>query len=156
MTYGNSQARGQIGAVDACLHHSSQQRRILHPLNEARDQTHVLMDLRLVGCYWSTMGAPGLIPILSIYLFICFLGPHLGHMEVPGARDWIRATAAGLRHSHNNVGSKLCLPPTPQFTAMPDHWATERGQRSNPHPHGYWSDLFPLRHDKNSLQFNCL
>ena len=26
------------------LHHSSQQRRVLNPLSEARDQTHVLMD----------------------------------------------------------------------------------------------------------------
>ena len=26
------------------LHHSSQQRRILNPLSEARDQTHILMD----------------------------------------------------------------------------------------------------------------
>ena len=26
------------------LHHSSQQRQILNPLSEARDQTHILMD----------------------------------------------------------------------------------------------------------------
>ena len=36
------------------------------------------------------------------------------------ARVWIRATAAALRHSHSNAGSKLCLPPTPQLMAMPD------------------------------------
>ena len=32
-----------------------------------------------------------------------------------------------------------------------DHWPTEQGQGSNPHPHGYQSDLFPLRHSRNSL-----
>ena len=29
------------------------------------------------------------------------------------ARGQIRATAAGLHHSHSNMGSKLCLCPTP-------------------------------------------
>ena len=42
--YGRSQARGQIGATAAGLHHSSQQRQILNPLSEARDQTRVLME----------------------------------------------------------------------------------------------------------------
>ena len=36
------------------------------------------------------------------------------------ARGLIRAIAAGLRHSHSNMGSEQCLWPTPQFTAMPD------------------------------------
>ena len=58
MTYGGSQARGLIGAVapayatatamqdpsHVCdLHHSSQQRQIMNPLSEARDQTNNLM-----------------------------------------------------------------------------------------------------------------
>ena len=42
--YGSSQARRQIGAKVAGLHHSSQHRQILNPVSEARDQTHVLMD----------------------------------------------------------------------------------------------------------------
>ena len=37
------------------------------------------------------------------------------------ARGLIRAVAAGLHHSHSNVGSKQRLPPTPQLTATPDH-----------------------------------
>ena len=37
-------ARDQIGAVATDLHHSSQQHRILNPLSEARDLTHILMD----------------------------------------------------------------------------------------------------------------
>ena len=38
--YGGSQARGQIRAVAAGLHHRSQQRQILNPLSKARDRTH--------------------------------------------------------------------------------------------------------------------
>jgi len=36
------------------------------------------------------------------------------------ARGLIGAVAAGLHHSHSNVGSELSLRPTPQLTAMPD------------------------------------
>ena len=36
------------------------------------------------------------------------------------ARDPTGATAAGLHHSHSNVGSKLCLQPTPLLTATLD------------------------------------
>ena len=39
VTYGGSQARGQMGAVAAGLHHCSEQRRILNPLSESRDRT---------------------------------------------------------------------------------------------------------------------
>ena len=35
-------------------------------------------------------------------------------------RGWIRAIAASLHHSHNNLGSKLHVWPTPQLRAMPD------------------------------------
>ena len=66
--YGGSQARGRIRAVAAglphshllCkvmqdlsgtfdLHHSSRPHRILNPLREDRDQTHILMDASRVG-----------------------------------------------------------------------------------------------------------
>ena len=68
------------------------------------------------------------------------------------ARGRIGATAAGLRHSHSHSSarSELRLRPTPQLTAMLDPWPTERGQGSNPHPHGYQSDWFPLHHEANS------
>ena len=36
------------------------------------------------------------------------------------AKGPIRAAAAGLHHSHSNMGSDLCLQPTPQLTATPD------------------------------------
>ena len=41
--YGGAQARGQVGAAAAGLHHSSWQRQILNPLREARDRTCNLM-----------------------------------------------------------------------------------------------------------------
>ena len=41
VSYGGSQARGPIGTVATGLHHGSRQRRILNPLNEARDRTLV-------------------------------------------------------------------------------------------------------------------
>ena len=43
LAYEGSQARGQIGAVAAGLHHSSPQRWILKPLSEAKDRTRNLM-----------------------------------------------------------------------------------------------------------------
>ena len=36
------------------------------------------------------------------------------------AKGQIEATAAGLHHSRNNVGSKPCLQATPQLTATQD------------------------------------
>ena len=41
--FGGSQAKGPTGAVASGLHHSSQQRWILNPLSEARDQIRNLM-----------------------------------------------------------------------------------------------------------------
>ena len=67
--YGNSQARGQIGAAAASLryshsntgskricdlHHSSQQCQILKPLSEARDRTWVPMDTCRIHFPWAT------------------------------------------------------------------------------------------------------
>ena len=49
----------------------------------------------------------------------------------------IGATTASLHYSHRNTDSKPHLWPTPQFMAMPDPQPTDRGQGSNPHPHGY-------------------
>ena len=67
------------------------------------------------------------------------------------ARGPIRAAAARLHNSHSNMGSKQSLWPTPQLMAMADPWSTEWGQGSNPYPHGYWLDLFPLCCNGNSL-----
>ena len=63
--YGGSQARGRSGAVvmpdpsHICdLHHSSQQRQILNPLSEARDQTRSLMVPSQICFCCATTGTP--------------------------------------------------------------------------------------------------
>ena len=58
VAYGSSQARSQIRAAAAGLHHSSQQPRILNPLREARDGTHILMVTSQVCYRRVTRGAP--------------------------------------------------------------------------------------------------
>ena len=50
LSYGSSQARGQIGAAASSLHHSSQQHRVLNPMSEARDWICILMETSQV-CY---------------------------------------------------------------------------------------------------------
>ena len=72
------------------------------------------------------------------FSFFCFLifRAVLAAYGSSQARDWIRAVAAGLHHSHSNARSELCLWPTAQLTATLDPSPTERGQGSNPHPHG--------------------
>ena len=56
MAYGGSQARGLIGAAAAGL--QPQQRQILDPLSEARDQTNSLMVPSGIRFRCTTMGIP--------------------------------------------------------------------------------------------------
>ena len=71
MAYESSWARGQIQATATGLHHSHskarsksclrptpQQRRILNPLSEARDRTHILMDTCWIRFHCAMMGTP--------------------------------------------------------------------------------------------------
>ena len=67
---------------------------------------------------------------LHLCLLVCFLFSFLLLFRVTPvayessqARGSIRPAAAGLRQSHSNTESKLCLQPTPQLMAMPDPWA---------------------------------
>ena len=53
------------------------------------------------------------------------------------ARGQIRDVAAGLHHSHSNVGYEQSLQPTPQLMARLNPYPTERGQGLNPYLHGY-------------------
>ena len=69
--YGCSQARGQIGAAAAGLHHSSWQHWILNPLSEVRDRIRILMDSSWVYSHWATMGT---------LLFLNFLIKTKGHI----------------------------------------------------------------------------
>ena len=58
--YRSSQARVQIGAVAAGLHHNSEQRWILNPRREARDRTHTLMDTGQVHVHWAMEETPAM------------------------------------------------------------------------------------------------
>ena len=151
------------------LHHSSQERQILDPLNETRDWTCILMNTSHPAQKWEL---PSFITnknwkkcnptkrykliminyinvtiyflfILFYFIFcliaICWAAP----MAYGGsqARGQIKAVAAGLHHSHSNVGSEPHLWPTPQLTAMTDPQNYEQGQRVNPQPHGSRLDL---------------
>ena len=87
-------------------------------------------------------------------VFLPFLGLLPQHMEVP--RLEIRAVVTGLRQSHSNMGSQLCLRPTPQLMATPDPQPAEQGQGSNPQPHGSQSDWLttaPRRELRNYWNF---
>ena len=86
--YGGSHARGPIRTVAAGLHHShshtrsepwlwpiyhsSQHCRILNPLSEARDRTHVLMNISQIRVCWAATGTPyfQFLP-LGVSLFPC-------------------------------------------------------------------------------------
>ena len=71
--YGSSQARSQMGATAASLHHSYSNARfepclqlhhskwqcqIFNPLNGAKDQTCILTDTSRVRFHWATTGTP--------------------------------------------------------------------------------------------------
>ena len=134
-----SKARSQIGAVAAglhhshttqdpsrvCnLHHSSWQCQILKPLSEARDRTCILMDTSPV-CYCRATTRTSFLAILFYFIFLVF-GLFAFSRAAPlayggsQARGLIGAVTAGPHHSHSNVGSERCLPPTPQVRARPD------------------------------------
>jgi len=58
--------------------------------------------------------------------------------------------------SCSNMGSQLCLRPTPQHMATPDPSPTERGQGSNLCPHGCQSGLLTTEPRQNSLFFSLI
>ena len=55
-----------------------------------------------------------------LLLFLSFCLFRAAPVAYSQARGRIGAVAAGLRHSHSNVGSEPHLGPTRQVTAMPD------------------------------------
>ena len=66
VVHGGSQAKGQIRAMTASLHHSSQQHQILNPLIEGRDRTCNLMVPRWICFRCVTAGTPDLISYFCI------------------------------------------------------------------------------------------
>ena len=60
---------------------------------------------------------------LSFFFFL-FRATHAAY-ESSQARGRIGAVAAGLHHSHSNIGSEPHLPPTPQVIATQDSQPTE-------------------------------
>ena len=72
------------------------------------------------------------------------------------SRGWIRATAAGLCHSHSNARSEPRLWPTPQLMATSEPSPNEWGQGSNPQLRGSRTDSFPLCHKGNSTMHHFI
>ena len=148
-SHGSSQARGQIGATVAGLHHShsnegSEQHLQLTPqltatpdpgpLSKARDWTCILMNTSQIHFHCTTIGTP-LILFLLLLLFAFFRATPAAHGDSQ-AGGLIGATSAGLHHSQSNAGSETPLQPSPQPTATPNLQPTEQGQGLNPLPHG--------------------
>ena len=112
------------------LHHSSWQRQILPPLSEARDPTHILMDISGVLNPLSHKGTPNFffnmatfMGFFGVLFFFCLFAISWAAPAAYGgsqARGLIGAAAASLRQSHSNTGSKPHLQPTPQLTATLD------------------------------------
>ena len=129
LAYGSSQARGQIRAAAAGLHHShSNTASLTHWLRPGIKSTSSWIP---VGFFPAKPRRELLTAILSfflsMYLFILLFRATPTVYGGSQARGRIRARAAGLRHSHSNTRSELCLWPTPQSTAMPEPWPTEQG-----------------------------
>ena len=55
------------------------------------------------------------------FVFLSFLGPQPGHMEVPRPGGLIRAIATSLLQSHSAWGSEPHLRPTPQLARSLTH-----------------------------------
>ena len=103
MAYGNSQARGQIGAAVAGLHHShsnSESKPHLQPTPQLMTTLDPLSSDQGQGSNptssWILVGFVSTAPQWQLhrsdilfYLFFAFLRPYLGHMEVsrPGG-EW--------------------------------------------------------------------
>ena len=81
------------------LHHSSQQCRILNPLSEARDRTHIVMDISQVCYLWAATGTPRMgfrirqawVYVLVIsysWLISAFPCLHLQKGSIAGLGEW--------------------------------------------------------------------
>uniref|UniRef100_A0A8D1MWZ9 Splicing factor YJU2 n=1 Tax=Sus scrofa TaxID=9823 RepID=A0A8D1MWZ9_PIG len=110
--YGDSQARGQIGATAASLHHSSRQRQILNPLSEGRDQTHNLMFSRSIHFCCSTMAPKAKRKVESWERSVGTLGsrPQLSRLVVVKKTDLDRSIQRGLAPPSAVMNGKTAEP----------------------------------------------
>ena len=81
---------------------------------------HTHIPLPIPNLWQPLIYLPFLKFCLFFFLAFVFLGPHPRHMQVFRLGDLIRAVAAGLRHSHRNLGSEMHLQTTPRLTATWD------------------------------------
>ena len=104
---------------DQC--YSSQQHWILNPLSEAGIEPASLWLLVRSVSTEPRWELPRLILFIYLFIYLFILcraasGAYGGSQ----AKGLIRAAAAGLHHSHSNLGSQPHLRPTPQLMAIPD------------------------------------
>ena len=74
----------------------------------------------IVSCIFMLLTVQFVFIFIFHYLFICFFRAASMAYASSQARGQIRASAAGLCHSHSNAGSKPYLQSTPQLMAMLD------------------------------------
>ena len=106
---------------------------------QERQISRLLRFPSLTSAFWGDENVPKLIVVMDIplykytnnhcvihfifYFIFCLFAfsraapPAYGGFQARGRNQ---AVAAGLHHSHSNLGSELGLQPTPQLTAMPD------------------------------------
>ena len=80
---------------------------MLNQVSEAREQTHILMDTSQIHCPWATMGTP-----TTAFPFFFSVSLFRATPEAYGSSQsssLIRAVAAGLHHSHSDMGHKPSL-----------------------------------------------
>ena len=84
--------------------------------NTCQRRSYALENLAQISPSSTIRSALDVLFLLSFLLYRAAPAAYGGSQ----ARGWTGATAAGLHHSHSNVGSELNLWPTPQLTAKPD------------------------------------
>ena len=89
VAYGSSQARGQIGATAAKLHHSSRQCWIPDPLSKARDRTCIHIDSSWIHFCCAPMGTPIYLKLLNYTQCPFAFRPPLAHAESTKSPLWI-------------------------------------------------------------------
>ena len=96
------------------LHRSLWKLRIHNLLSKAREGPHILVDTSL---FLNLLSHNGNSLFVCLFVFFCFLGLHLRHVEVPRLGVTNRSYSCQLYHVHINAGSEPSLQPTPQLTA---------------------------------------